>query len=172
MKKILFFLGLLFVFVGFVLVRTISNLSVAELPQQRQQTGIVSKVETYDTSKFGEVFFFELEGNTDRFWLQTRMEKQPGLKEQLLQELGKGDEVTVFYTSLEGTQYYYDSAPCDVVRVEKGEKTIEGLAFIGGKEMGGRQEFGFYFIGTLIFTVGSALIFIAVIAWLYGFKKS
>ncbi len=167
LKKLLFLLGVLFTFVGSVLLRSV-NVPV-EQPLLLEQAGVVSKVESYRTSKFGEVFYFELEGVKTRFWLKARMEKEPGMKEKLLADIQVGDRLTAYYTSLEGTSYDYLSAPYSVSRVEKNGVVIDGLTFVGGKGVSTFTKGVFYLIGGIILLVGVGML--TTLAWLWVASK-
>ena len=102
MIKVLLPLGLLFFFVGFILIKSILGLGSSNLPIIHEQAGTITKVDIYTTSKHGEVFYFELAGIKSRFWLKARMDSET--RQRLAQEVLEGDQVTVFYTSLEGTR--------------------------------------------------------------------
>lgn len=163
MKLFLFLLGLLFFGLGyFFFTLDLDPEPVEELPNYRQKQGIISSINTYRSSKFGEVFYFKLDNSDRNFWLKARMEKVEGLKEKLLKDVRKGDTVTVFYTTLDGTQYEYASAPENVHKIVKAGHTIEGLTFVGNQEPDTFMSTLFKTLGMIMLLVGSLLLLAGV----------
>jgi hypothetical protein len=167
MNKILFPLGLIFTIVGYFIIKSIVGEQSHTLPNVLEQQGTVSKVDIYPTPKFGEVFYFELTGIETRFWLKARM--QSDTKTQLLEDVKVGDQVTVFYTSLVGTQYEYSAAPFSVKRLEKAGKSIMGLDVLNDPGPSRFMVIFFYVFGGFFMSLGAA--FIAVVVFTLAITK-
>lgn len=162
MRRVLFPLGILFVLIGVVLFRSAGNPSPNDLPTFYHQTGVLSQIDHYKTSKFGEVLYFQLQGSEERFWLKARLEKTPTVKEHLLNTLKVGDTITSKYTSLKGTPYEYASAPNNVRSIELNGQTIEGLSFVAGNSEHPFTDIIFYTIGSIIFIVGAVILVVGI----------
>lgn len=172
MIRVLFPLGLLFVFIGVVLFRSAGYSSADDLPTLYHETGVLSKIDNYKTSKFGEVLYFELQDLEERFWLKARLEKTPAVKEQLLKVLKLGDTVTAEYTSLKGTNYEYASAPNSVRSIEINGQTIKGLSFVAGNTSNQFMNMVLYTVGSMIFLVGVVILGIAIrLVWIAQSSK-
>jgi uncharacterized membrane protein YedE/YeeE len=160
MNKVLFPLGSIFLLVGYFIIGAINSAQTHTIPNLLEQQGTVSKVDIYPTPKFGEVFYFELTGIETRFWLKARM--QSDTKTQLLEDVKVGDQVTVFYTSLVGTQYEYSAAPFSVKRLEKAGKSIMGLDALNDPGPSRFMVIFFYVLGGFFMLLGAAFIAVVV----------
>jgi hypothetical protein len=87
-------------------------------------------------------------------------------KEELLEDVKVGDQVTVFYTSLVDTQYEYASAPFSVKQLEKVGKNIVGLDALNDPGPSRFMVIFFYVIGGFFMVLGAAFIAVVILSWL------
>jgi hypothetical protein len=168
MKRVFFVLGLLFLLIGYAMINAVEQAQEPNMPKIWEQQGTISKVDIYETSKYGEVFYFELEGHKERFWLESAMDT--ATKVRLQKEVKIGDQVAVFFTSLKGTAYDYASAPNNVTRLEKNGEVIKEINFEDQPEPS-RSDTVLYFVACAAILVGSIFVVLVIVVWLKRLRK-